>query len=134
MSQDRFAQIREEELQLPTYHVREDPNPPLFSDWDPWVYPYPKQDEILRPRDEGQTYRAVVLENPYLRVTVLPQLGGRIYSALDKTVNREIYHKVEVIKPALIGLRGAWLCGGIEFNFIKGHHVLTFSPVDHLMR
>lgn len=134
MSQNNVAQIHEEELRLPTYHVREDPNPPLFSDGDPWVYPYPKQDEILRPRDEGQTYRAVILENPYLKVAVLPQLGGRIYSAFDKTTSREIYHKVEVIKPALIGLRGAWICGGIEFNFIKGHHVLTVSPVDHLKR
>jgi len=134
MSWNSAAHIREEEFCLPTYHVREDPNPPLFGDQDPWVYPYPKQDEILRPRDEGQTYRAVVLENPYLKVAVLPQLGGRIYSALDKTVNREVYHKVEVIKPALIGLRGAWICGGVEFNFIKGHHVLTFSPVGHLAR
>ena len=134
MTTGHFAQIHEEELRLPTYPIREDPNPPLFGDGDPWVYPYPKQDEILRPRDEGRSYRAVVLENPYLKVTVLPQLGGRVYSAFDKAAGREIYHKVEVIKPALIGLRGAWICGGIEFNFIKGHHVLTFSPVDYLKR
>ncbi len=134
MSQSCVAQIREEDLCIPTYHVGEDLNPPLFSAQDPWVYPYPKQDQILRPPDEEKVYRAVVLENPYVKVTVLPQLGGRVYSALDKTVNREIFHKVEVIKPALIGLRGAWICGGIEFNFIKGHHVMTVSPVDHLIR
>ncbi len=134
MTEPSATSIREEILRIPTYHIREDPNPPLFSDWDAWVYPYPKQDEILRPRDEQMTYCAVVLENPYLKVTVLPELGGRIYSAYDKTCQREIYHKVDVIKPALIGLRGAWICGGIEFNFIKGHHVLTLSPVDHMMR
>jgi tetratricopeptide (TPR) repeat protein len=134
MSQSQVARIREEELHIPTYRVREDPNPPLFFDWDAWVYPYPRQDEILRPRDEEATYHAVILENPYLKVTVLPELGGRLFSAYDKTVQREIYHKVDVIKPALIGLRGAWICGGIEFNFIKGHHVLTVSPVDHLLR
>lgn len=128
------ASVREEMLRLPTYHIAEDPNPPLFSAWDPWVYPYPKQDEILRPKDEEQTYRALVLENPYLRVTVLPELGGRVYEAYDKTASRDIFHKPDVIKPALIGLRGAWICGGIEFNFIKGHHVMTVSPVDYVTR
>ena len=133
MSSD-YARIREEEIVIPTYHVREDPNPPLFASNDPWVYPYPKQDEMVSPVDEEQAYRAVVLENPYLKVTVLPQLGGRLYTAYDKTADRDIFHKVPVIKPALIGLRGAWICGGIEFNFIKGHHVMTVSPVDHLVR
>jgi len=129
-----YARIREEDIRIPTYHIREDPNPPLFTPLAPWVYPYPRQDEILRPRDEEVSYRAVVMENPYLRVTVLPQLGGRVYSAYDKTAGREIFHKVDVIKPALIGLRGAWICGGIEFNFIRGHHVMTMSPVDYLIR
>ena len=133
MAEEFMAHIREEAIRIPTYHVREDPNPPLFGGSDAWVYPYPKQDELLRPRDEEHSYKAVVLENPYLKVTVLPELGGRLYSAYDKTADREIFHKVPVIKPALIGLRGAWICGGIEFNFIKGHHVLTSSPVDHLL-
>jgi len=128
------AQVQEQEIRIPTYHIQEDPNPPLFSPWDPWVYPYPKQDVILRPADEEQTYRAVVLENPYLKVTVLPQIGGKLYSAYDKLAGREIFHRPGVIKPALIGLRGAWICGGIEFNFIRGHHVMTFSPVDYLYR
>ena len=130
---ESFARIQEQDIRIPTYHIREDPNPPLFTPLAPWVYPYPRQDEILRPRDEEAIYRAVVMENPYLRVTVLPQLGGRIYSAYDKAGDREIFHKVNVIKPALIGLRGAWICGGIEFNFIRGHHVMTVSPVDYLI-
>ena len=128
------AQIREETLRIPTYHIAEDPNPPLFSGTDPWVYPYPKQEDILRPPDAEQAYHAVVMENDYLRVTVLPEIGGRLYSAYDKMAGREIFYRPAVVKPALIGLRGAWICGGIEFNFIKGHHVLTFSPVDHLTR
>lgn len=132
MNQIGGAQVYEEQLCIPTYQLREDPNPPLFGSGDAWVYPYPKQDEIVRPRDEEQRYRAVVLENPYLRVTVLPQVGGHLYSAYDKMTRREIFHKAPVIKPALIGLRGAWIPGGIEFNFIKGHHVMTVSPVDYL--
>ncbi len=128
------SQIREETLRIPTYHVAEDPNPPLFGAGDRWVYPYPKQEDILRPPDVEQDYRAVVMENDYLRVTVLPEIGGRLYSAYDKMAGREIFYRPAVVKPALIGLRGAWICGGIEFNFIKGHHVLTFSPVDHLTR
>ena len=128
------ARVYETETEIPTYHLREDPSPPLFAASDPWVYPYPKQDEIVRPRDEAQVYRAVVLENPYLKVTVLPQLGGRVYSAYDKAAGRDIFYKVDVIKPALIGLRGAWISGGIEFNFIKGHHVMTASPVDYMTR
>jgi tetratricopeptide (TPR) repeat protein len=134
MVKDGGARIYEESLCIPTYHIREDPNPPLFSSGDAWVYPYPRQDEIVRPRDELMTYRAVVLENQYLKVTVLPEIGGHLYSAFDKTLRREIFHKVPVIKPALIGLRGAWIPGGIEFNFIKGHHVMTVSPVDFLTR
>lgn len=134
MTQAPTASVREEPLRIPTYHIAEDPNPPLFAAWDPWVYPYPRRDEILRPRDEEQTYQAIVLENPYLRATVLPELGGRVYSAYDKAGEREIFYKVPVIKPGLIGLRGAWICGGIEFNFVKGHHVMTTSPVDHLTR
>jgi len=128
------ATIHEETLRVPTYQVAEDPNPPLFAAWDPWVYPYPKQEDILRPPNAEQDYRAVVMENDYLRVTVLPEVGGRLYSAYDKMAEREIFYRPAVIKPALIGLRGAWICGGIEFNFIKGHHVLTFSPVDHITR
>ena len=128
------ATVRRQALTLPTYPIAEDPNPPLFAANDPWVYPYPKRDEILRPRDEAHTYNALVLENPYLEVTVLPELGGRVYNAYDKAGQREILHKILVIKPGLIGLRGAWICGGIEFNFIKGHHVMTTSPVDSLVR
>jgi tetratricopeptide (TPR) repeat protein len=131
---NRQASLCEETLVIPTYHVQEDPYPPLFGRSDPWVYPYPRRDDILRPPDMEQRYRAVVLENRYLRLTVLPELGGKLYSAYDKTAQREIFYKPQVIKPALIGLRGAWTCGGIEFNFVKGHHVMTTSPVDYLPR
>jgi tetratricopeptide (TPR) repeat protein len=75
-------------------------------------------------------YRALVLENEYVRVIVLPELGGHLYSALDKTTGREIFYRNNVVKPGLIALRGAWISGGIEFNFPRGHTVTTISPVD----
>ena len=71
-----------------------------------------------------------MLENEYLKVIVLPELGGHLYSALDKPTGQEIFYRNNVVKPGLIALRGAWISGGIEFNFPKGHTVTTVSPVD----
>ncbi|NLF71840.1 MAG: DUF5107 domain-containing protein [Candidatus Anammoximicrobium sp.] len=122
--------IRETTLEIPTYLLGpEDKNPPL---WNLNVYPYPMQTDITR-NQAVQSYRAVVLENDYIRVVILPDVGGRIYAAHDKT-NGDfdfIYHN-HVIKPGLVALRGAWLSGGIEWNFpTRGHTVHTYSPVQY---
>lgn len=124
------ASVRETTLEIPTYLMgSEDKNPPL---WNLNVYPYPMQTDITRNK-AVQSYRAVVLENDYIRVIVLPDVGGRIFAAHDKT-NGDfdfIYHN-HVIKPGLVALRGAWLSGGIEWNFpTRGHTVNTFSPVQY---
>jgi hypothetical protein len=122
--------VRETTLEIPTYLMGpEDKNPPL---WNLNVYPYPMQTEITRDKAIEQ-YRAVVLENDYIRVIVLPDVGGRIYAAHDKTNDDFdfIYHN-HVIKPGLVALRGAWLSGGIEWNFpTRGHTVHTVSPVQY---
>jgi len=47
---------------------------------------------------------------------VLPELGGRIFSGLDKTDNYDFFYRQHVIKPALIGMAGAWISGGVEWN------------------
>jgi len=124
------ASVRETTLEIPTYLVGpEDKNPPL---WNLNVYPYPMQTDITRNKALTQ-YRAVILENDYIRVIVLPDVGGRIYAAHDKTNDDFdfIYHN-HVIKPGLVALRGAWLSGGIEWNFpTRGHTVHTFSPVQY---
>ncbi len=114
---------------IPTYLVGpDDPNPPL---WNLRVYPYPMQTDITR-RKKLKPYRVVEMENEYIKVLILPDVGGRILAAHDKTYDNFdfIYHN-HVIKPGLVALRGAWLSGGIEWNFpTLGHTVNTFSPVN----
>ena len=61
----------------------------------------------------------------------MPELGGRIYSALDKTTGYNFFYKQHVIKPALIGLLGSWISGGVEFNWPLHHRPSTFKPVDY---
>ncbi|MGD2246747.1 MAG: DUF5107 domain-containing protein, partial [Candidatus Aminicenantes bacterium] len=124
------VRVEETEMNIPTYRVGpDDPFPPF---WNGRVYPYPMQTDITREKIE-KTYDVVVLENEYIKVLILPELGGRILAALDKTNDNFdfIYHN-HVIKPGLVALRGAWLSGGIEWNFpTLGHTVNTFSPVNH---
>lgn len=75
-------------------------------------------------------YRAVFLENEYLKVMILPELGGRIQRAYDKTNGYDFVYYNHVIKPALVGLAGPWVSGGIEFNWPQHHRPTTFAPVD----
>ncbi|HEY3131835.1 MAG TPA: DUF5107 domain-containing protein [Acidobacteriota bacterium] len=78
-----------------------------------------------------RAYQAVFLENEYLRVTVLPELGGHLYAIFDKTANRDVLYTNHVIKYALVAIRGAWVSGGIEWNFPDGHTLTTVSPIDY---
>ncbi|MEW6753817.1 MAG: DUF5107 domain-containing protein [Candidatus Latescibacterota bacterium] len=125
------ATARTQRLVIATYPVNPpDPNPPIERESGYWrIYPYSMLDD-LDPDRQDRTYLALVLENEFLRVTVLPELGGRLYSAFDKTAGREVFYKTGVIKPGLVALRGAWIAGGIEFNFPCSHNYVTFSPVD----
>jgi len=87
-------------------------------------------DDLTDERVE-KTYRAVYLENEYIKVCVLPELGGRVLSAVDKTNNYDFFYKQTVIKPALIGMIGAWISGGIEWNFPHHHRPSVFMPIDY---
>jgi tetratricopeptide (TPR) repeat protein len=118
-------------LQLPTYaEDAPNPNPPfdLFT-FGRFNYPYPLRD-ALTDRRETVTWRTLNLENEYLRLTVLPDLGGHIYSCLDKRSGREMFYANSAIKKALIGYRGAWAAFGVEFNFPVSHNWVSMSPVD----
>lgn len=96
------------------------------------IYPYVMQDHLSRSKVQ-RTYRAVFLENEYLKVTCLPELGGRLHSVLDKTQNKEMFHTNRVIKPGMIAMRGAWISGGVEWNSgPHGHTVTILSPVNVL--
>lgn len=121
--------VRHERLKLPTYPIYfSDINPKFYEIEGSILYPYTMQDDLGDIREE-RTYRTFVLENEYLKVICLPQIGGRIHSVLDKTTNQEMFHRNDVIKPGLIAMRGAWISGGIEWNRgPQGHTVTSFSP------
>lgn len=123
------AQVRQTVLSIPTYRLgSEDPNPPFALVNSRDVYPYTMLDDLTDHR-EAVAYKAIILENEYLRATILPDLGGRLYSLYDKKAAREVFYRNRVVKYGLVGLRGAWISGGIEFNFPNGHTTDTVSPV-----
>lgn len=94
------------------------------------VYPLPCTDRIAdRPIDRA--WRAVWIENEFLRVLILPELGGRIHAIQDRTNGYDLIYHQRVIKPALVGLAGPWASGGIEFNWPQHHRPATFLPVDY---
>jgi tetratricopeptide (TPR) repeat protein len=127
----RAAKVRvwEGTIQIPTYLLGpENPNPqfPLVNSHN--IYPYTALDDLTDHR-EMKAYRAIYLENEYLKATILPQLDGRVYSLYDKVAKREVFYRNNVIKYGMVGLRGAWISGGIEWNFPNGHTTDTVSPV-----
>src|SRR6266480_422721 len=97
------------------------------------VYPLPVIDKISDEKT-NQSWNAVFLENQYLKIMMLPQLGGRIQMALDKTNDFHFVYYNRVIKPALVGLAGPWISGGIEFNWPQHHRPPTFMPVEHSLQ
>ncbi|HEX6718620.1 MAG TPA: DUF5107 domain-containing protein, partial [Pyrinomonadaceae bacterium] len=129
--------VWEAPLVIPTYELNP-PNPyPALLDWQrrKWrpVYPYPFLDS-LGTEKTNKTWKAVYLENEYLKVTVLPELGGHVYQIFDKTLNRNIIYSNPVMKYAMVALRGAWVSGGIEWNFPDGHTLTTVAPIDYVIR
>ncbi len=129
------AEVWQETVVIPTYGVGRPDKNPMFLEKRVYqgssgkVYPLPVIDKILDDK-EDKPYTAVWLENDYLRVMVLPELGGRIQRAYDKTNGYDFVYYNEVIKPALVGLTGPWISGGIEFNWPQHHRPTTFSPLD----
>lgn len=93
------------------------------------VYPYGVTDTLL-DKFEDKFYNAVILENDYLEIMILPELGGRVHRAYDKVNKRDFVYFNQVVKPALVGLLGPWISGGIEFNWPQHHRPTTFMPVD----
>ena len=93
------------------------------------VYPYPVIESISDEKVD-KDYKAVYLENEYIKVMILPELGGRIQMAYDKIKQRHFVYYNHVVKPALVGLAGPWISGGIEFNWPQHHRPSTFMPVD----
>jgi len=130
------VRIWEDTINLPTYRLNPpDVNPRFFTHQSyqgasKVIYPYAMQDNLSSER-VMQTYKALYLENEYIKLCVLPELGGRVFYATDKTDNYEIFYRQQVIKPALIGMIGAWISGGIEFCVFHHHRASTFMPVNY---
>lgn len=128
--------MREERIVIPTYPVgAADPDPIFYSQESyqgaqKHVYPYALQDRLSHVR-EDRTYTALTLENEFVKLTVLPEIGGRLFEALDKTNNHHFFYRQHVIKPALIGMLGAWISGGVEWCAFHHHRNTTFMPVDY---
>ncbi|WP_022775151.1 tetratricopeptide repeat protein [Butyrivibrio sp. AE2015] len=130
------AKIWEESVLIPTYEVGKPDINPMFLEKRVYqgstgkIYPYPSTNEISRTKKDV-AWKAVFLENEYIKVMILPQLGGRIQRAYDKTNGYDFVYYNQVIKPALVGLTGPWISGGIEFNWPQHHRPTTYSPVDY---
>ena len=93
------------------------------------VYPLPFTDRVSETKNERE-WTAVYLENEFLQVLILPEIGGRIHAIFDKINNYDLIYRQTVIKPALVGLAGSWISGGIEFNWAQHHRPATFLPVE----
>lgn len=125
-----------EDILLPTYEVGEEEKNPIFSEKRVYqgssgvVYPYPVVEKISDEKKD-KLYKALFIENEYLKVMILPELGGRIQMAYDKVKKRHFVYYNQVIKPALVGLTGPWISGGIEFNWPQHHRPSTFLPTDY---
>jgi len=135
MSGRSTVKVWDEEIVIPTYLPLAPDKNPMFLEQRVYqgssgrVYPLPFTDRIgEKPFD--RKWRAVRLENEYLRVMLLPEIGGRIHVLQDKTNGYDLIYRQPVIKPALVGLAGPWISGGIEFNWPQHHRPATFLPVD----
>ena len=124
-----------EVVSIPTYEIGKAEKNPMFLEKRVYqgssgvVYPYPVIESIAdepTPHD----WRVVYLENEYLKIMIMPELGGRIQMAYDKIRERHFVYYNHVIKPALVGLAGPWISGGIEFNWPQHHRPSTYMPID----
>lgn len=133
------VKIWEEKVIIPTYKTSEPDKNPLFFEKRVYqgssgkVYPLPFTEKIFDEKGDVE-YNAVLLENDYLKIMLLPELGGRIQRAYDKTNDYDFIYYNHVIKPALVGLIGPWISGGIEFNWPQHHRPSTYMPTEHALQ
>jgi len=128
--------IYESKIIIPTYPEPAAEEMPMFA--ENRVHqrssgrPYPNKVvmQVDRTHKEDKEYKLVTLENEYVKIEILPEIGGRIYSAYDKTTGYDYFYKQHVIKPALIGVLGSWISGGVEFNWPFHHRASGFMPCD----
>lgn len=136
--QDQFGEVKvwEETITLPTYFTDLPEECPVFFQHKSYQgasrvsYPYPEQDRLTMERGTME-YTGLFLENEYIKLCVLPEIGGRLFYATDKTNGYEIFYRQHVVKPMLVGMLGAWISGGVEFCVFHHHRASTHMPVDY---
>ena len=129
------VKVWKEVVKIPTYGIGKPEKNPIFLEKRVYqgssgvVYPHPVIEKIMDEKEERE-YTALFLENRYIKIMILPELGGRIQMAYDKVKQRHFVYYNQVIKPALVGLTGPWISGGIEFNWPQHHRPSTFEPTE----
>ena len=141
-AQEAGVKAWEGTLEMPTYIGSAPETAPIFErDWSYQrarrsVYPYVLDDnmyvvnEKMERQKENRTYKAMFLENEYVQLCILPEIGGRLFYAVDKTNGYDIFYHNEVVKPANVGMLGSWISGGVEWNVFHHHRNTTNMPVD----
>ena len=133
--QEGPVKIWEGTLELPSYTVDAPETAPIFDRAYSYqrarrsVYPYPLNDNMTRRR-EMRSFQALYLENEYIQLCILPEIGGRLFYALDKTDGYDIFYRNDCIKPANVGMTGAWISGGVEWNVFHHHRSTSHTPCD----
>lgn len=127
--------VRREPVVFPTYQPLPPDKNPMFLEKRVYqgssgrVYPLPFYNRIAEEPAE-RAWDSVTIENEFVRLMVLPEIGGRIHVGEDKTNGYAFFYRQNVIKPALVGLAGPWISGGVEFNWPQHHRPATFMRVD----
>jgi tetratricopeptide (TPR) repeat protein len=130
------VKISEQEWILPTYKVSPPNKNPMFFKGESYqgaskyIYPY-KLNDVISNEKTNQVWKALILENEYIKLCVTPEIGGKLYYGTDKTNGYNFIYKNDVVKPSNIGMTGAWVSGGIEWCVIHHHRASTFLPVDY---
>ena len=129
------AKFTEDRIVLPTYAPGGYDKNPIFYTGRVYqgaqgrVYPYPMQD-VLHDGRMDETYKYLTLENKWFHLGLLPEHGGHLLNFTDKQTGYETFYRQHVVKPALIGMLGAWISGGVEWNFPHHHRATTAMPID----
>ena len=129
------SKIDRKKVAIPTYPIGNAEPLPLFFEKRPYqgasgrLYPIPYVTNFSDEKVDVE-YDQITLENDYIKVELLPEIGGKINRAYDKTSDYDFIYYNKVIKPAMVGLAGPWVSGGIEFNWPQHHRPTTFMPTD----
>lgn len=124
---------------IPTYQIGSPEIDPIFftgrvyQGAEGYIYPYPLYDVLTEKKTE-QEYNVLRLDNQYVDISILPEIGGRIFAAADKTNNYPFFYTQTGVKPALIGMLGAWLSGGVEWNIPDHHRASSYMPINWTMK